>query len=216
MRSSPGVEMLARFLRAREGVTTMAAEIEYESGWLRRGGWCRWRLAVTLACVLAGVLWAAGPASAASRKWTVLNHTFHDLRLEEVTHVRGAPFGFEGRPEKGSFLDAARPDVLSKHEPPTQQHFELKWGPDYEAVLIYKIYPTDLLVQFWIKNALDFSDSRCIIGHLPDVSTRWAFSYANPQREGDVLYELVCRAHISRHVEFYDKVIGRFPTAPLP
>jgi hypothetical protein len=135
MRSSPGVEMLARFLRAREGVTTMAAEIEYESGWLRRGGWCRWRLAVTLACVVAGVLWAAGPASAASRKWTVLNHTFHDLRLEEVTHVRGAPFGFEGRPEKGSFLDAARPDVLSKPERPTQQHFELKWGPDYQAVL---------------------------------------------------------------------------------
>jgi hypothetical protein len=162
----------------------MGAEIEYEGGWLRRGGWCRWRLAVALACVVAGVLWAAGPASAASRKWTVLNHTFHDLRLEDVKHVEGAPFGFEGRPDKGSILDAARPDVLSKPEPPTAQHFELKWGPDYEAVLIYKIYPTDLFVQFWIKNALDFSDSRCIISHLPYVSTRWAFSYAWPQKGG--------------------------------
>jgi hypothetical protein len=101
-----------------------------EGGCLRRGGWCRWRLAVALACVVAGVLWAVGPASAASRKWTVLNYTHHDLRLEFVEHVRGAPFGFEGRPEKGSFLDAARPDVLSKPERPTQQHFELTWGPD--------------------------------------------------------------------------------------
>jgi hypothetical protein len=89
-------------------------------------------------------------------------------------------------------------------------------GPRLPGGPFYRIYPTHLLVQFWIKNALDFSDSRCIISHLPDVSTRWAFSYAVPQKEGDVLYELVCRAHISRHVEFYDKVIGSFPTAPLP
>src|SRR3982751_4230249 len=136
MRGGPGVEMLARFLIAR-GVTTMGAEIEYEGGWLRRGGWCRWRLAVALACVVAGVLWAAGPASAASRKWTVLNYTHHDLRLEFVRHVQGAPFGFEGRADTGSILNAARPALLSKPEPPTQQHFELKWGPDYQAVLIY-------------------------------------------------------------------------------
>jgi hypothetical protein len=194
----------------------MGAEIEYEGGWLRRGGWCRWRLAVALACVVAGVLWAAGPASAASRTWTVVNHTFHDVSLVSVERVEGASFGFEGRPENGSFLYAARPDVLSKPGPPSQQHFELKWGPNYQAVLIYRIYPTDLVVQFWIKNALDFSDSRCIIGHLRSVSTRWAFSYAVPQKEGDVLYELVCRALVHRHVEIYDRVIGRFPTTPLP
>jgi hypothetical protein len=138
MRGGPGVEMLARFLRARtesqpwvqRSSTRVVGYAEADGA---DGGW------PSLACVVAGVLWAAGPASAASRKWTVLNHTFHDLRLEDVKHVRGAPFGFAGRPEKGSILDAARPDVLSKPEPPTQQHFELKWGPDYEAVLIYKI-----------------------------------------------------------------------------
>src|SRR5437763_13846787 len=97
MRDGRGVEMLARFLRAREGVTTVGPEIEYEGRWLRRGGWCRWRLAVALACVVVGVLWAAGPASAASRKWTVFNYSFRDLRLYYVKHVEGVPFGFEGR-----------------------------------------------------------------------------------------------------------------------
>ena len=65
----------------------MGAEIEYEGGWLRRGGWCRWRSAVAHACVVAGVLWAAAPASAASPKWTVFNHTSSRLARWSTSSV---------------------------------------------------------------------------------------------------------------------------------
>jgi hypothetical protein len=70
---------------------------------------------------------------------------------------------------------------------------------------------------FWIKNALDFPDSRCIVTTNRNVSEWWAFSYTYPQRQGDVLYELGCRAgRANRTVDLYDKVLGKVPVAHLP
>jgi hypothetical protein len=58
------------------------------------------------------------------------NHD-HVLKLElvSVTPWEDNPFGFEGRPEKGSEIG---PDG-------GRQHFELKYGANYQALLKYRI-----------------------------------------------------------------------------
>jgi hypothetical protein len=127
-------------------------------------------LAIVAGCLLAGALATAGPASAASRQWTVLNHhPFLKLELVSVTPWEDNPFGFEGRPEKGSVigLDGGR------------QHFELKYGANYQALLKYRITRDPEVdrknhyVEYWINNRLDFIAASCrfIDG---DKTTDWS------------------------------------------
>jgi hypothetical protein len=115
----------------------------------RRRDGCRSAVAI-VACVLAGALLTAGPASAASRRWTVRNESTRVLQLESVTPWRENAMAFEGRAHDGSFLISQRED-----------HFELKYGADYQAVLEYKDVRSGVSVEYWIRNALDFADSRC-------------------------------------------------------
>jgi hypothetical protein len=111
-------------------------------------------VAVVLACVLAGGLLIAltgGPASAASRGFTVNNKSNKSLKLFAVQRVPtficvnpGAcartthPMDFEGRPQEGAVLDPNR-----------SQRFELKYGfsilggVQYAANLWYKIQGDD-------------------------------------------------------------------------
>jgi hypothetical protein len=128
--------------------------------------------AVVAGCVLAGALATAGPASAASRRWTVLNHNpYLKLELVSATPWEDNPFGFEGRPDKGSEI---APDG-------GRQHFELKYGANYQALLKYRIHlehaPTpnrkNDYVEYWINNRLDliFASCRFIDGH---ETTDWS------------------------------------------
>jgi hypothetical protein len=108
-------------------------------------------LMVAVGCALVGALSTAGSASPASRQWTVHNRASRDhLVLESVTAGKDNPMEFEGRPHDGSWL-----------LPDGQDHFELKYGANYQAVLKYSIGRSGGTVEFWIKNALDFADSRC-------------------------------------------------------
>lgn len=122
-----------------------------------------------LACVLAGALLAAGPASASSRGFRLYNRGRSDLRLESVStlpmyvcdptlcvpnHFR---IGFEGRPHIGA--------VLHPHE---THAWELKWGyPDishwtqYAAVLKYQIVGTDDTVEYTIETTPLQNNSAC-------------------------------------------------------
>jgi hypothetical protein len=137
------------------------------------------RLAIVASCLLAGALATAGPASAASRRWTVLNHNpYLKLELVSATPWEGHPFGFEGRPDNGSEIasDGGR------------QYFELKYGANYQALLKYRIHfehaltpnRKDDYVEYWINNRLDFIFASCrfIDGH---ETTDWS-------RDGDHLF----------------------------
>ena len=69
---------------------------------------------------------------------------------------------FEGRPNDGSVLPAAFDRPWSTEGSPKVQHFELAYGGNFQAVLKYRIeYAETGYVEYWIKNALDFSDARC-------------------------------------------------------
>ena len=91
--------------------------------------------AIVLACALAGTLLTAGPASAASRGFTITNLSSHPLQLHEVDQVPRTFFDFEGRPRDG--------DVLKPGAPP--HDWELKWAlfTRYAAELTYDIVGTD-------------------------------------------------------------------------
>jgi hypothetical protein len=118
---------------------------------VRSGGRVWWVLMVAVGCALVGALSTAGFASAASRQRTVHNRASHDpLVLESVTAGKDNPMEFEGRAHDGSWL-----------LPDGQDHFELKYGANYQAVLKYSIGRSGGTVEFWVKNALDFADSRC-------------------------------------------------------
>ena len=124
-------------------------------GWAlpRIGGVWRALGIAIVGCVLAGVLWTASPASAASRRWTVRNeagHPHYYLTLESVRPWKDNPMAFEGRAEDGSHLFSGGAD-----------HFELKYGANYQAVLKYRVGHTGIYVEYWIHNALDFADTRC-------------------------------------------------------
>jgi hypothetical protein len=114
--------------------------------------------AIVAGCLLAGALVTAGPASAASRRWTVLNHNpYLKLELVSVTPWEDNPFGFEGRPDKGSEI---APDG-------GRQHFELQYGANYQALLKYRIHfepapdRKNDYVEYWINNRLDFIAASC-------------------------------------------------------
>ena len=136
---------------------------------MRRKSLRRTILAIVAGCLLAEALATAGPASAASRQWTVVNHNgYLKLHLVSVTPWEDNPFGFEGRPENGSEI---RPDG--------RQHFELKYGGNYQALLKYGIDlknthdRTNDYVEYWINNRLDFIYASCrfIEG---DKTTDWS------------------------------------------
>ena len=103
---------------------------------------------IAAGCVVIGVLWAAGPANAASHRWTIQNASNVKLTLVSVTPYEHHRTAFEGRPADGSVLD---PGTLGD---PTEQHFELEFGAHVQAVLKYRIFDSDNYVEMWIKNAL--------------------------------------------------------------
>jgi len=86
-----------------------------------------------------------------------------------VTPWEDNPFGFEGRPAKGSEIG---PDG-------GRQHFELKYGANYQALLKYRILferapgRKNDYVEYWINNRLDFIAASCrfIDG---DKTTDWS------------------------------------------
>jgi hypothetical protein len=121
------------------------------------GGRGRLRRVLTIAagCVLIGVLWVAGPAHAASHRWSIRNGSNVKLTLVSVKPYEHHHMAFEGRPADGSVL---LPGTL--HDP-TKQHFELEFGANVQAVLKYRIFDSDNYVEMWIKNALHFGDARC-------------------------------------------------------
>jgi hypothetical protein len=141
---------------------------------------------------MAGALLAAGPASAASRGFTLHNNGSHPLRLESATHVPRVlciadrcvptyyPIDFEGRPANGA--------VLKSGAPP--QHWELKYGfslilteIQYAAKLTYKIEGTDGTVEYVIATTPTANDSECkvIPAHLARCSAAGLkLTFSNP------------------------------------
>jgi hypothetical protein len=126
---------------------------------------------ILAACAIAAALLTAGPASAASRGFTVHNNSREALRLEAVkpvpTFICGDPtrcfridypIDFEGRPETGSTL-----------EPGKEQRFELKYGfsllggVQYAANLWYKIGNTDRNVEYTIYTYSTVNESVCAV-----------------------------------------------------
>ena len=122
-----------------------------------RAGRLRW-VAAGVACVLVGVLWMAGSASASSRGFLVYNYADRALRVERVSSVPADPgvfyhFGFEGRPADGAVL-GAKDDV---------QDWQLKYefGRSYAARVVYKIDGTGGTVAFRIQSSTLSNDSTC-------------------------------------------------------
>jgi hypothetical protein len=103
---------------------------------------------------------AAGPASASSRRFTIVNLSPHTLKLAGVTAVRPAnntqslPFGFDGRPGNGSLL-----------RPGHTHSFELlyEFNKQYFASIVYDVEGTQhkAAMSLWIESALTGSSSRC-------------------------------------------------------
>jgi hypothetical protein len=140
----------------------------------RQMSWTRGRIgtaAILLACVLAGALLAAGPASAASRGFTLHNQSGRVLRLEGArrvpTFVCGDisrcvaihyPMDFEGRPLDGSLM-----------HPGNTQTWELKYGfsftggVQYAANLWYTIEGTNDSVEYTIQTYSTANESACKI-----------------------------------------------------
>ena len=112
--------------------------------------------AMLLGCVVAAGLFAAGPASAASRGYRVHNYINHDLKLQGVSPVSNGSgvynIDFEGRPKAGSVLRSE-----------AQHEWELKWafGQTYAAKLNYAIIGTDGSVEFTIITSTFTNDSSC-------------------------------------------------------
>lgn len=92
-------------LKAKRRSDVMGSEIGCCGGSLLGGrGRFQRMLAITAGCVLIGVLWAAGPANAASHRWTIRNASNVKLTLVSVTPYEHHHMGFEGRPADGSGL----------------------------------------------------------------------------------------------------------------
>jgi hypothetical protein len=125
-------------------------------------------LATLLMCAVAGGLLTAGPASAASRRFTVHNESSQALRLEAAKPVPSYscvnfhcvpsyyPMDFEGRPSNGAMVD-----------PETTQAWELKWsfslfgGVQYAANVVYRIMGTNATVEYEILTYTTSNDSSC-------------------------------------------------------
>ena len=100
---------------------------------------------------------------------------------------------FEGRPDDGSLLSPDHAD-----------HFELKDGANYQAVLTYRTVHKGVEVEYWIRNlTLDIADSRCrfvIHRHGGDWMTKGQYERSNTLR-------LFCYATpFSRMLYFTDSV----------
>jgi hypothetical protein len=182
------------------------------NGWLLPGGApLRWMVAVAAGCLLAAVLWSAAPASAASRRWTVENHSWAPLKLASGSKWDGNEMLFEGRPSDGSILPAAFDRPWSTEGFPNVQHFELAYGGNFQAVLKYRIeYSETGYVEYWIKNALDFSDARCrfVVGSKVGEWRVHSTLYTGNGPNSPVFY---CRAGatlFSRTVGFADEIHG--------
>jgi hypothetical protein len=159
---------------------TAETKRRYDLAAARRSKTARGALAVVLAGVLAGALLIAlgggGPASAASRGFSLDNKSDLSLRLYKVQPVptflcvdpgrcvqTHHPIDFEGRPNEG--------DVLN----PNQSHrFELKYGfsllggVQYAANLWYKIQGNndpDDNVYWTIETYSTSNESSCKINH---------------------------------------------------
>jgi len=127
--------------------------------------------AVVLACVVAGALLTAGPASADSRGFDIRNASSRGLQLQSVQKVRQFvcnpefhcfpsfyDFEFEGRPGSGDRL------------PPGATHrFELKWYPglEYAARATYNIEGTNAVLQVEMKTSTFSNTSTCRVLHAP-------------------------------------------------
>jgi hypothetical protein len=118
-------------------------------------------LAIVLACIAVAALFAAGPASAASRGFMLKNKSKLYLHLSSVSPSRTAceggpcPMGFEGRPDNGADLGPER-----THD------WELKYFPylTYAAVLKYHIVgPRSgaAYVEYTIETNTLSNDSSC-------------------------------------------------------
>lgn len=155
MRCARGPVILCAVINPANGVTMMGSA----NGCGRAAGSVRW-LSAIVACVLMGVLWAAGPASASSRGYLIHNYTDHDLRVVGATSVPADPgvfyhFGFEGRPHDGT--------VLKSREGVQDWQLKYEFGRSYAARLLYKIHGTDGSVAFRIQTSTTSNDSTCEI-----------------------------------------------------
>ena len=156
----------------------------------------RWALSTAVAGVLALMLWVAGPASASSVHWDVLNWSGEHLTLVSVTPYQDYAFGFEGRPDDGSVLE---PEAIGGGTPGTQG-FELTYGANVQAVLKYRIGSSDDYIQYWIKNALSFADGRCRFIHHPAGHTAEAGPWAIQNELGATGLGFECSWDIAHHV----------------
>jgi hypothetical protein len=121
-------------------------------------------LTLALTCVAAGALFVAGPASAASRGYTVTNKSDQTLKLVGADHLPATvcngficvdtshPMDFEGRPGNGSTI-----------APKANDRWELKYsfGHTYGAVLKYDIVGTDATVTYTIETTSYSNNSAC-------------------------------------------------------
>jgi hypothetical protein len=125
---------------------------------------------IFFACVLSSAVLSAGPASAASRGFTLTNESTATLRLEGVSHIHHTlcgqfgcvsnvpyPLEFEGRPHSGSEIN-----------PGETQRWELKYGfsinlneVQYAARLTYKIEHTNAKVEYTIETTPTSNNSTC-------------------------------------------------------
>jgi hypothetical protein len=121
-------------------------------------------LALALICVAAGAMFVAGPASAASRGYTVANKSDKTLKLVGAEHMPAVvcngflcvetshPMDFEGRPGDGSTI-----------KPNANDRWELKYsfGHTYGAVLKYDVVGTDATVTYTIETSTYSNNSAC-------------------------------------------------------
>jgi hypothetical protein len=161
---------------------------------------------MVLATVLGGVF-AAGPASAASRGFELFNNSNTDLVLFQAQQITESPrcttceaetiaMEFEGRPADGSTLKAGRVD-----------DWELKYGfgfhwhvPQYAAELVYTIpgAPDPTFVIWKIYTYDTENESSCEMSGTESVLQRY-----NCVAEG-------------LHLELYDRPNERLVAAPEP
>jgi hypothetical protein len=127
-------------------------------------------LAIVTGCALGVALLVAGPASAASRRFTVHNESNHALKLFRARPLNYGdycvpsecigfhwPFEFEGRPEDDSVL---RPGETQHWE--LKHGFSLRGGIQYAAELWYHVQaPGAGYVVYTIETWSTSNESAC-------------------------------------------------------
>lgn len=169
-----------------------------------------WLGALVVVCALLAVLWSAAAASAASRRWTVVNHSYVPLKLISIHRYEDKPFQLDGQPGTGAELPPAFHAPWSTTGHPTEHHIELAYDANVEALVKYHVghFPNDYL-EYWIGNFLDFPDARCRFiqnGHVGQWRVQAQLHGAESKQN-----IFMCRAGFrlfSRTVEFADDVHG--------